>query len=109
VPHLLVPEVVRAMADSAAQTICVVNLWSDRETAGFTPCQHLEVLFDHAPQLGIDAVIADPRFSADDHSLETYAHQIGSRLLVTPVGARDGTPVHDPLLLAAAFADVMDL
>lgn len=109
VPHLLVPELRQAILTSQAKKICVMNLLDAAETAGFTPSRHLEVLMDHCPQLRLDTVIADPRFARGDPQLATLVASLDADLVVTEVGLRDGSARHDPFLLAAAFANVMDL
>ena len=59
-PHLLVPELRDALIGSRARRVVVLNLAPEPgETAGFSPEQHLDVLAEHAPQLRVDAVLAD--------------------------------------------------
>ncbi|MCL2784533.1 MAG: uridine diphosphate-N-acetylglucosamine-binding protein YvcK [Propionibacteriaceae bacterium] len=109
VPHLLVPELVSAILTTKAKRICVMNLSPVGETSGFTPTRHIEVLAEHCPQLTFDTVIADPRFVQDDPHLEQLVASMRAELLVAEVGLRDGSPRHDPFLLAATLADVMEL
>jgi uncharacterized cofD-like protein len=106
-PHLLVPELSAALHETAARRCVTLNLSAQKgETDGFSPEAHLEVLAAHAPDLRIDAVIADPSAVDDPDSLAEVAASFGARLLMRQVGVGDGTPRHDPLRLAAALRDL---
>jgi uncharacterized cofD-like protein len=106
-PHLLVPEMHRAITGAAAYRLVVLNLVAQPgETEGFTPQAHLRVLARHAPGLRIDVVIADPACVLDPEALAGAAADLGARLHLAPVCARETPGTHDPALLAAAFADV---
>ncbi len=109
VPHLLVPQLREAVVASRAKKICVMNLLSVLETAGFTASRHLDVLHDHCPGLRLDIVLVDPRFANGDSDLVATAEKLGGKLVVSDVGMRDGSPRHDPFLLAASLANVMEL
>ncbi|WP_203566841.1 gluconeogenesis factor YvcK family protein [Aestuariimicrobium ganziense] len=109
IPHLLVPELAEAIIESSAQRILVLNIAPADETAGFSPARHLEALADHAPRLRLDVVLADEQFADSDPHLSAYATSLGARLVVADVAMRDGSPRHDPLRLASAFADVIGL
>jgi len=105
VPHLLVPELAQAILVSRARRLVILNLQPHDETAGYSASEHIEVLADYAPRLRLDVVVADPRFV--DGRLEQAVRDRGGELLVAPVGAADGSPRHDPLLLASSLARVM--
>ncbi|GAA2729523.1 gluconeogenesis factor YvcK family protein [Cellulomonas aerilata] len=109
-PHLLVPELAAALHRTRARRCVTLNLSPEEEgeTAGMTATQHLQVLHQHAPELRIDAVVADPRAVEDVGLLVEAAASMGARLLLRQVRSGDGTPRHDPLRLAAAFRDVFD-
>jgi uncharacterized cofD-like protein len=108
IPHLLVPELRAALAGSAARTMVTLNLEPQTgETDGFSPETHLEVLADHAPDLGIDVVLVDPGAVVDLESLERCAGSMGAALVVADVARGDGTSRHDPSRLAAAYAEVL--
>lgn len=109
VPHLLVPELVSAILTSKAKRICLMNLRPAAETNGYSPSRHIEILAEHCPQLTLDTVIADPRFAAGDRHLEQMVTAMRARLMLADVGQRDGSPRHDPFLLAATLAIVMEL
>ena len=109
VPHLLVPELVSAILASKAKKICIMNLRPAYETNGFTPSRHIEVLAEHCPQLTLSTVIADPHFAAEDPHFQRMVESMRAELMIADVAMRDGTARHDPFLLAATLAVVMEL
>jgi uncharacterized cofD-like protein len=109
-PHLLVPELLEAMLTTRAERVLALNLVpTDDETPAYTASRHIEVLAEHAPGLRLDVVVADPSFAAEDPHLEAYVASLGARLVVAPVRMRDGSPRHDPHLLASVYAGIMGL
>jgi len=73
-PHLLVPELAAALAQTSAKRLLTLNVqMQTTETMGFTAARHLDVLAAHAPQLRLDAVLADPGVVDDRHLLEAAA------------------------------------
>jgi uncharacterized cofD-like protein len=114
-PHLLVPELAAALRDTRARRLVALNLAPQPgETGGFSPHQHLEVLAGHSPGLAFDVVLAD-RAAAASHGgdgddavadLEKAAGLLGARVVLADVALADGTPRHDPLLLARAYAEI---
>ncbi len=108
-PHVLVPQLQRALVDTPARRILTLNVGiDDGETAGFTAAEHLEVLAAHAPELRLDYVIADPSVvSRDAEALREVAAGVGAELLVTPVSKMRRRSEHDTLRLAAAYRDVI--
>ncbi len=54
-------------------------------------------------------MLADQRFAADDTHLADWAAALGAQLVVADLAARDGSPRHDPLRLASAYADIMGI
>ena len=109
IPHLLVPDLARAFAESDAQKVLVLNIAPADETQGFSASRHIELLAEHAPFLRLDHVIADKDFASNDPYLESYVSSLGGELVVADVAVRDGTPRHDPLRLGSTFAEVMGL
>ncbi|MDT0303118.1 gluconeogenesis factor YvcK family protein [Streptomonospora wellingtoniae] len=106
-PHLLVPGLAEALVETRARRMVALNLSPQKgETDGFRPETYLEVLAAHAPRLGIDAVLADSGVVGDTTRVGEVAKEMGGRLVVRDVAAGDGSPRHDPDLLAAAFDDV---
>lgn len=110
-PHLLVPELAKALTETRARRLLTLNLAPQPgETEGFTPQRHLEVIADHAPGLAVDAILVDERAvtggafgQADLAGLEKAAERMGAALVLGRVARTDGTPRHDPELLAAAY------
>jgi uncharacterized cofD-like protein len=105
VPHLLVPQLAAAVLASPARRLVILNLQPAKETADYTAAEHIEVLAHYAPRLRWDVVLADPSFA--DAALAGVVTAQGGDLIVAPVGLPDGSPRHDPLLLAATLARAM--
>lgn len=108
IPHLLVPELRRAITSSPARKLVVLNLEAQPgETEGFAPETHLEVLTEHAPELLLDVVLADRQSVVDVEALRRTTERLGGRLELVDVARADGTPRHDPARLARAFTAVV--
>ncbi len=108
-PHLLVPELSAALHVTTARRLLVLNLAPQPgETEGFSPHKHLEVLAGHAPALTVDVVLADTQAAGTGNlaDLEKAAAVLGARLVMADVAAADGTPRHDPRLLAGMYAQI---
>jgi uncharacterized cofD-like protein len=108
-PHLMVPALREGLVDTEARLIVVLNLEEQAgETGGFGAADHLAVLAEHAPDLGIYAVLAD-RGTPDDElaELQEVVDASGARLVVDDVSMGDGTARHDPRRLAAAYARIL--
>lgn len=112
-PHLLVPDLARALVDTPARRIVNLNLATQPgETDGYSPATHLEVLAAHAPDLRVDIVVADSTVGevpGARQELETAAAMLGATVvcadLAAPGGA-DAVPRHDPARLAAVYRDL---
>jgi uncharacterized cofD-like protein len=108
ITHLLVPELREALAKTTATRVVALNLAPQLgETDGYSPETHLEVLCAHAPELTIDVVVADPSRVLDRHGLMSAVESVGGRLVLAPVSLADGTPRHDPQLLAAVYREIV--
>jgi uncharacterized cofD-like protein len=108
-PHLLVPKLAAALHATTARRLVVLNLAPQPgETPGFSPHKHLEVLAAHAPGLTVDVVLADTKAAGPGNlaDLERAASMLGARLVMADVAAADGTPRHEPKLLAGAYAQI---
>jgi uncharacterized cofD-like protein len=104
-PHLLVPELRKALVESPARRAVVLNLEPQAgETDGFSPERHLEVLVAHAPDLRLDVVLADTAATPDGRGLSRAAEALGAELVVADLAVGDGSPRHDPVKLAQAYA-----
>ena len=65
-PHLLLPELARAIVETAGRMVVVLNLVPQPgETDGFSPAEHLRVLRRYCPDLRVDIVIADENRALD--------------------------------------------
>lgn len=107
-PHLLVPRLREALAGTAARRLVALNLAPQvGETAGFSPEAHLDALAAHAPDITPDVVVADRVAVLDPRGLMAAVEAAGGRLELADVALGDGTPRHDPVRLAAAYARVM--
>ncbi len=109
IPHLLVPKLAHAIHATSARRVLTLNLEPANETEGFSAARHVELLAEHAPGIRLDAVLADQRFAADDTHLADWAAALGAELVVADLAARDGSPRHDPLRLASAYAEIMGI
>jgi uncharacterized cofD-like protein len=107
IPHLLVPDLAQAIYRTEARRILTLNLEPAGETAGFTAARHIELLAEHAPDLRLDVVLADQAFASDDAHLPSFAASLGAKLVVADLAARDGSPRHDILRLASAYAEIL--
>ena len=106
-PHLLVPDLRDALHRTGARRLVALNLAPQAgETSGFAPESYLEVLSAHAPDLRIDVVLADEEMVVDRRGLMAAAQSAGGRLVLSPLAVGDGTPRHDPDLLARAYEEV---
>ena len=105
IPHLLVPGLRASLVATPARRAVVLNLEPQKgETDGFSSERHLEVLAAHAPDLRLDLVLADVAAAPDPRALAAVAQGLGAELVVADLAVGDGTPRHDPIKLAAAYA-----
>jgi uncharacterized cofD-like protein len=108
IPHLLVPALREALVHSPARKVVTLNLEPQAgETEGFSPETHLEVLAAHAPDLKLDVVLADHGSVVDHDQLDGVARSLGARLVVGDLAMGDGSPRHDPVKLANAYAGLL--
>ena len=108
-PHLRVPALARALVETRARRCVVLNLSSSQaETAGLSAAEHLHALSRHAPDLRVDAVVADPRVVGDGAALATTCDDLGAQLVLRRVARSRRSVEHDPLRLAAAFRDAFE-
>lgn len=108
IPHLLVPDLRQALADTEARVLVNLNLAAQQgETAGYGPLDHLAALHEHAPGLRVHTVLADPASVADRDELAGAVASSGARLVLAEVARDDGTPRHDPDRLASAYLRIL--
>jgi uncharacterized cofD-like protein len=104
IPHLMIPELARAVANPRARRVVTLNLDAQSgETSGYTAADHLDALGVHAPGVRFDVVIADPSAVGDAGTLSALAARWDARVLTRPLRAPDGSARHDPSALAAAY------
>ncbi|OZM73125.1 hypothetical protein CFN78_12140 [Amycolatopsis antarctica] len=107
-PHLLVPELHDALIRTSATRVVILNLVPQPgETAGFSPERHLDVLFEHAPRLRVDAVIADRDSVPTPAGLRRAAAELGGRAYLADIADPDVAGRHDPDALAGCVREAL--
>ncbi len=105
-PHLLLPELRDALCRTTAKRCLTMNLSNEtHETSGMRAVDHLKVIRRYAPELRIDAVLADPSVIDNHGEFEREASAMGASVLLGKVGSSTGSPNHDPLRLATLYRD----
>ena len=108
IPHLLVPDLAKALHGTSARKVVVLNLDPQPgETTGFTPDAYLETFQRQAPGLMIDAVIADRSSVLDVEALRLASARLGALLEVSDVRSTDDPVKHDPEALATVLGGIM--
>jgi uncharacterized cofD-like protein len=108
IPHLLVPDLRQAIVSAPARRAVTLNLSPQTgETDGYSAEAHLEVLGSYASELKLDVVLADERAVTDVTRLRATAASFGADLVMADVAADDGTPRHDAVKLANAYASFL--
>lgn len=106
-PNLLVPGVADALRRTPARVVLVGNLREQPgETEGMDLADHVAALLRHVPRLRIDVLLADRGAVPDGSSLRrAIAGSVGR---VDVAGLGDPADGHDPGLLAAEIARLLD-
>ena len=108
-PHLLVPELAAALHRTKARRCVTLNLYpAVGPRTGMSTYQHLCALTDHAPELRVDVVIADPSAIDDLDAVHRKVSSMGAELLLRQVRVGEGAPCHDALRLGAAYRDAFE-
>ena len=108
-PHLLVPDLSAALHETRARRCVTLNVGAfPRDEGAMTALEHLRALREHAPDLRIDVVLADPTAVDDVEAMADEATAMGAHLMLRQVRVGDGRAVHDPLRLAAAYRDAFE-
>jgi uncharacterized cofD-like protein len=107
IPHLLVPDLARAIASSGARRLVTLNLAAELETAGLSLPDHLRALARYLPGLRVDVVLADGKAVGDPIGLQSAAESLRAQVVYAPVAVSDGGPRHDPAALASALYEVL--
>lgn len=107
-PHLAIPDLRRAIVESPAERVVVLNLNAQQgETTDYAAHTYLDVLREVAPDLSLSTVIADPRHVEDEGRLEAAASTIGAVVHLADIADPERPGQHDPDRLAAAFGTVL--
>ncbi|KAA9394989.1 uridine diphosphate-N-acetylglucosamine-binding protein YvcK [Kocuria coralli] len=106
-PHVLLPELRQALSATEGRRVITMNLSRDTETEGKTSAEELQVLHEHAPELHIDAVVADPTSVEDQDHLQEVAGSMGATVHLADLRRSQGEGVHSPFKLAAAYQEVL--
>ena len=111
-PHLLVPTQRRALVESKAKRIVMLNLdaipeLSGNEYAGYTPEEHLGLIRRYAPDFTADYVIADFSVVRDSQSLENQVRDMGGQLITADLRKAVGSIHHDVEKLTSVFGHIM--
>ena len=111
-PHLLVPSQRRALINSRAKRIVMLNLdavpeISGNEYAGYTPEEHLGLIRQYAPEFQADYVIADFSVVRDENSLGNQVRAMGGTLVTADLRKAVGSVHHDVEKLTSVFGHIM--
>jgi len=107
IPHLLVPDLAKAILGASARRLVILNLAVEKETSGLSLSDHLGALTRYLPGLRADVVLADGDAVGEAGPVRRAAEALGARLVLAPVAVPGGTPRHDPSALAAALLPVL--
>ena len=107
-PHLLVPDLRRAIETSPGRRYVSLNLEPQAgETDNFTLTELLKVFVEHAPQMRIDGVIADRAAVTGSAGLRTECQRLGARLVVADLATGEANTTHDPTKYANALRQAL--
>lgn len=110
-PHLLLPELARAIVASPAAKVLVLNLPEPAtlsEFAGSSAEDHLNFLLQHIPELCIDYALLDPSALTPNSGLKGLVEGLGGELIVTPLAISPGSFHHDSEKLRLVFAHILE-
>jgi len=110
-PHLLVPEQVRALTQSSAKKILLLNLEDadNGEFSGRSALDHIAALQKLAPELSFDFVVADSSLVLDQEAALLLKEKVstqGGELLVKDLRLDATANHHDTKKLASLFAHI---
>lgn len=115
-PHLLVPEQRRAICNSKARKVIILNLdaaphMNGDEFAGYSPADHLKIMLRYAPDLKAAVALADHSTMAREDvraEVESVLATMGGQLIITDLATSPGSIHHDPQKLVSAFRHIFD-
>ena len=108
-PHFLLKEQLEAIEKSSAKKIVIFNLpepSSEREFAGVSAEEHLELILSHLPQFHLDYAIADPSSVGANSRLQRVVEGCGGELVIAEVARFPGSFHHSPEKLTSAFSHI---
>ena len=115
-PHLLVPEQRRAIINSKAKKLLILNLdsasasghtFNSGEFAGYTPLEHIKILQKYAPGLRFDYLIADESLDLRGDEMQKHLSSTGGELIAADL--RDNATLihHSSKKLTSLFAHIV--
>lgn len=107
-PHLLIPQLAKAILNSQAKLIVCTNLVPQAgETDGMDARDLLDELWRYAPCIRIDAVIADHDAIRDESAFLDYLEGKQIKNLIRKLSIKENLAVHDSLRIATALHDLI--
>ena len=111
-PHLLVPEQRKSLTVSSAKRIVILNLdalpeLSGDEYAGYTPEEHLGLIWKYAPDFCADYVVADQSVVRNQFALEEKVVSMGGKLIISDVRKSNASVHHDTEKLTQVLGNIM--
>ncbi len=107
IPHLLVPDLAKAIVASPARRLVTLNLAEEKETAGLSLPDHVGALARYLPDLRVDIVLVDSGAVPDPEPVANAAESLGARIALAAVAVEDGTARHDPVRLGQALVPLL--
>ncbi len=112
-PHLLVEDQCKALVESSAKKIIILNLDAHPssvgdEYAGYTAEDHLELITRYASHMRCEFVIADASVVRDRFALETATSRLGGRLVVADLRIAPGSVHHDIKKLTSVIGHIIN-
>lgn len=110
ITHLKLADMRREITRARGRRICILNLAAQAgETEHFRLHTHLDVLHETAPELRLDAVLADRSTVTDEQALRDSAAALGAVVEIAEVSDPSDVERHSPDLLAAALRQLIPL
>ncbi|MEY3737144.1 MAG: hypothetical protein RLZZ251_860 [Actinomycetota bacterium] len=113
-PHVLIEQQRRALENSQAKKIIILNLdaaphMKGDELAGSSPADHLHVLQKFAPKLACNIALVDSSIASQSHvlrELEQRVSDMGGKVIVANLASHEGSNHHDSEKLYSAFSHI---
>lgn len=108
IPHLMLPDIRQALAESPAKIMLALNLTTDAETTDMCHGDHIKSFVTHSGGQTPDIVIADPSAIDDLGNLDEAIKAIDAGLVLRQIHTASDQGIHDPLRFAAALRDAFE-